>query len=214
MERTSGPAHSPLSGLTAVTDLFASPLRTSHYLELVNPLWTTHKLQARVVGVWDETASTRTLTLRPGRGWRRHRAGQHVRVGVAIGGMHHTRTYSISPAPERPDGCITITPKAAPAGRVPQHPERRIVPGDHLPTGLPPGDVTSPPGGSPASAPTGVSGMPTPAARRACSPRWRRTGGARESPDACTSSAFTRRGRRSRPTSLAGTSGSPGAASR
>ena len=71
------------SRLAALTDLFAAPLRTSHYLELVNPLWTSHKLQARVVDVWDETADARTLTLRPGRGWRRHRAGQHVRLGVA-----------------------------------------------------------------------------------------------------------------------------------
>src|ERR1051325_3928848 len=130
--------------LAAVTDLFASPLRASHYLELVNPLWTTHKLQARVVGVWDETANARTLVLRPGRGWRRHRAGQHVRVGVAIRGMHHTRTYSISSAPERSDGCITITVKAAPGGRVAQQLVRRVSPGDHLPIGLPQGDFTLP----------------------------------------------------------------------
>ena len=130
--------------LAALTDLFASPLRTSHYLELVNPLWTTHKLQARVVGVWDETANARTLILRPGRGWRRHRAGQHVRIGVAIGGMHHTRTYSIASPPERPDDCITITVKAAAGGRVSQHLVRRVSPGEHLPLGLPQGDFTLP----------------------------------------------------------------------
>ncbi len=130
--------------LAALTDLFASPLRTSHYLELVNPLWTTHKLQARVVEVWDETASARTLTLRPGRGWRRHRAGQHVRVGVAIDGMHHTRTYSISSPPERDDECITITVKAAPRGRVSQHLVRSVKAGDYLPLGLPQGDFVLP----------------------------------------------------------------------
>jgi hypothetical protein len=90
--RESSPARAAFRGLTAVTDMFASPLRASHYFELVNPLWTTHKLQARVVGVRDETASTRNLILRPGRNWRRHRAGQHVRLGVLLGGMHHTRT--------------------------------------------------------------------------------------------------------------------------
>ena len=47
------------SRVTSLTDMFATPLRTSHYLELMNPLWTTHKLQARVVSVWDETASAR-----------------------------------------------------------------------------------------------------------------------------------------------------------
>jgi hypothetical protein len=117
------------SKLAALTDLFAAPLRTSHYLELVNPLWTSHKLQARVVDVWDETAAARTLTLRPGHGWRRHRAGQHVRLGVARDGMHHTRTYSISSAPERDDGCITITVKAALGGRVSHHLVRDVHPG-------------------------------------------------------------------------------------
>ena len=130
--------------LTRLTDPFAWPLRTSHYLALVNPLWTTHKLQARVVAVWDETATARTLTLQPGRSWRRHRAGQHVRVGVPLGGMHHTRTYSISSAPERDDGCITITVKAAGAGRVSPHLVRNVAPGAYLPLGLPQGDFVLP----------------------------------------------------------------------
>ena len=43
-----------------------------------------------------------TLTLRPGRGWRPHRAGQHVRVGLAIDGRIATRTYSISSATGAP----------------------------------------------------------------------------------------------------------------
>ncbi len=144
MEWLIGPARASGSRLAAVTDLFASPLRTSHYLELVNPLWTTHKLQARVVAVWDETASARTLTLRPGRGWRRHRAGQHVRLGVPIGGMHHIRTYSISSPPERDDECITITVKAMAGGRVSQHLVRNVLPGAYLPLGLPQGDFMLP----------------------------------------------------------------------
>ena len=90
-----------------VVDLFATPLTTSHYVELVNPLWTTHRLQARVVDVHDETPTTRTLTLKPGRGWHRHRAGQYVRVGVTVGGMRQTRTFSISSSPDRADGLIT-----------------------------------------------------------------------------------------------------------
>src|SRR5207237_7775124 len=125
-------------------DMFAWPLRTSHYLELVNPLWATHKLQARVVAVWDETSTARTLTLRPGRNWRRHRAGQHVRIGVPIGGMHHTRTYSISSPPERDDECIAITVKAAAGGRVSSHLVRNVDPGTYLPLGLPQGDFVLP----------------------------------------------------------------------
>ncbi len=137
-------ASAPVSRVTALMDMFAWPLRTSHYLELVNPLWTTHKLQARVVDVWDETANARTLTLRPGRDWRIHRAGQHVRLGVPIGGMHHTRTYSISSPPERDDECITITVKAMAGGRASQHLVRNLRPGAYLPLGLPHGDFVLP----------------------------------------------------------------------
>jgi len=136
--------HYAASKLAALVDRFASPLRASHYLGLINPLWASHKLQARVEQVWDETANARTLTLRPGRGWRRHRAGQHVRVGISRDGMHHVRTYSISSAPERDDGCITITVKAAAAGRVSQHLVRHVRRGSYLSIGMPQGDFTLP----------------------------------------------------------------------
>lgn len=125
-------------------NLFFTPLKASHYLELVNPLWNMRRLQARVEGVWDETADCRTLTLRPGPGWRRHRPGQHIRVGVAVDGMRHTRTYSISSAPERTDGCITITVRGIAGGRVSQHLIRQIKPGMYLPIGLPQGDFVIP----------------------------------------------------------------------
>lgn len=140
----SQPSRSLFDRITAVTDLFAWPLRTSHYLELVNPLWTTHALQARVEKVWDETKDARTLTLRPGLNWRGHRPGQHLRVGVPIGGMHYTRTYSISSPPEREDGCITVTVKAINGGRMSHHLVRAIKPGAYLPLGLPQGDFYLP----------------------------------------------------------------------
>ncbi len=142
------PARAPwravLGRIGAVTDLFAYPLRTSHYVELVNPLWTTHRLQARVEKVWDETKDARTLTLRLGLNWRGHRAGQHVRLGVPIGGMHHTRTYTISSPPEREDGCITITVKAIAGGRMSHHLVRKVTPGTYLPIGLAQGDFYLP----------------------------------------------------------------------
>jgi ferredoxin-NADP reductase len=130
--------------LARVTDLFAWPLQASHYLELVNPLWTTHSLQARVESVWDETRDARTLTLRPGRNWRGHRAGQHVRLGVPIGGRHYTRTYSIASAPERDDGCIAVTVKAVAGGRMSHHLVRNVAVGAYLPLGLPQGEFYLP----------------------------------------------------------------------
>jgi ferredoxin-NADP reductase len=86
----------------------------AHYVELLSPLASSHK--ARVEHVRDEAPGVKTIVLRPGRGWRGHRAGQHVRVSVAIDGRLVTRTYSISSAPERRGGCIDITVKAQ--GRV------------------------------------------------------------------------------------------------
>lgn len=127
-----------------LADMYAYPLRAAHYVELVNPLWTTHKLQARVERIWDETKDARTLSLRPGLNWRRHRAGQHLRVGVAVDGLQYTRTYTISSPPERPDGCITITAKVIAGGRVSPHVVRRIKVGDYLPIGLPQGDFCLP----------------------------------------------------------------------
>ena len=90
-----------LARLGGVADLLAWPLSTSHYVELVNPLWASHARRARVEAVSDETRDARTLTLRPGRGWQSHRAGQHVRVSLPICGARLTRTYSISSSPER-----------------------------------------------------------------------------------------------------------------
>lgn len=130
--------------LTDLLDAFVYPLRTSHYLELVNPLWTTHTMQARVEKVWDETRGARTLTLKPGVRWRRHRAGQHLRVGIPVDGRHYTRTYTISSSSERSDGCFTITVKAIAGGTVSHHIVRNIAVGDHLPIGLPEGDFYLP----------------------------------------------------------------------
>jgi stearoyl-CoA 9-desaturase NADPH oxidoreductase len=140
----SEPPRSLFSKLVDVASLIATPLRPSHYLELVNPLWTTHRLQARVEKVWDETRDSRTLTLRPGRNWRTHRAGQHVRLGVPIEGMQYTRTYSISSSPDRDDGCITLTVKAIEGGRMSHYLVRTLQAGAYVPLGLPQGDFVLP----------------------------------------------------------------------
>ncbi|MGI8755865.1 MAG: ferredoxin reductase [Acidimicrobiales bacterium] len=129
---------------TTVINMFATPLKASHYVELVNPLWTSHQLQARVESVWDETSDARSITLRPGRNWRRHRAGQHLRLGVPIDGRRFTRTYSIASSPERRDGCITVTVKVLDGGRMSGHLVRNLEVGTYLPIGLPQGDFLVP----------------------------------------------------------------------
>jgi ferredoxin-NADP reductase len=110
----------------------------------VNPLWTRRTPRARVDEIRDETRDARTLVLRPGRGWRRHRAGQHVRLGVWIDGRQRTRTYSISSSPEREDGRITLTVKAVEGGLVSSHLARVLRPGAIVSLGLPEGAFVLP----------------------------------------------------------------------
>jgi ferredoxin-NADP reductase len=94
-------------------------------------------VEARVEDVRDETADTRTLVLRPPHGWRRHRAGQHVRVSLELEGRIATRMYAIASAEDRLDGCFAITVQAC--GRV----SRALValsPGARVMLGPPEGD--------------------------------------------------------------------------
>ncbi len=127
-----------------VAALVATPLAPAHYLELVRPLASTRTRYARVESVHYETMDTRTITLRPGRGWFKHRAGQYVSIGVPVKGRITTRTYSVSSAPERDDGCITITVKLVRNGKASGALFRDVKPGDHLAIGQPEGDFTLP----------------------------------------------------------------------
>ncbi|WP_307873582.1 MULTISPECIES: ferredoxin reductase [unclassified Frankia] len=98
--------------------LLMTPLRLDDFVELVNPLWSRRQLWGRVLAVRPETTDAATLTIRPGRGWREHRAGQYVGIAVQVAGVWRQRTYSVSSAPGRPDGCFEITVKAVDGGRV------------------------------------------------------------------------------------------------
>jgi ferredoxin-NADP reductase len=108
---------------------FTSPLAPDDYLELINPLWSTRELRGRVRRVDSEAGAAVTLTVKPGWEWPGHRAGQYVRIGVAVDGRHHWRAYSLTSDPGRGDGCITITPKLVPGGAVSPHLCGRLAPG-------------------------------------------------------------------------------------
>ncbi|MBV8762827.1 MAG: ferredoxin reductase [Deltaproteobacteria bacterium] len=127
------------SRLADVAGLVATPLVPSHYIALVSPLSATHSRRARIEAVHDETAEVRSLTLRTGRGWVAHRAGQHIRVQVAVDGRLTTRMYSI--ASREGDERITITIKAQ--GRV-SRALHAMKPGEYLSIGLPEGDFVLP----------------------------------------------------------------------
>ncbi len=97
---------------------FTSPLLPDDYLELVNPLWSTRELRGRIERIEREGPNAATVLIKPGWEWPRHRPGQYLRLGVEVNGVHHWRAYSLTSDPERADGCISITPKLVPGGKV------------------------------------------------------------------------------------------------
>ncbi|HTF49548.1 MAG TPA: ferredoxin reductase [Pseudonocardia sp.] len=116
----------------AIGGALTTPLLPEDFAGLINPLWSRTALRGRVVEVRRETDRAATLRIRPGRGWRGHRAGQYVRLGVDVDGVRHWRTYSLtspSSSAERSasgtsigtDGCISVTVQALPGGVVSPH---------------------------------------------------------------------------------------------
>jgi len=107
-----------------------TPLLPDDYLELINPLWSTRELRGRIERIEPETADAATVLIRPGYEWPGHEAGQYLRIGVVVDGIHHWRAYSLTSDPERADGCIGITPKLVEAGKVSPYLVRQARPGD------------------------------------------------------------------------------------
>jgi stearoyl-CoA 9-desaturase NADPH oxidoreductase len=108
---------------------FTSPLLPSDYLELVNPLWSTRELRGRIERVERETPNAVTVLIKPGWDWPGHRAGQYLRLGIEVDGIHHWRAYSLTSDPARADGCIAITPKLVQDGKVSPFLFKRVRPG-------------------------------------------------------------------------------------
>jgi stearoyl-CoA 9-desaturase NADPH oxidoreductase len=96
----------------------SSPLLPDDYLELVNPLWSTRELRARIEEVRHETEQAATVLIKPGYRWPGHKPGQFVRIGIDIDGVRHWRAYSLTSDPHREDGLISITPKRVDEGKV------------------------------------------------------------------------------------------------
>lgn len=107
-----------------------TPLLPDDYLELINPLWSTRELRGRIERIEPETAEAATVLIRPGYKWPGHEAGQYLRIGVVVDGVHHWRAYSLTSDPQRADGCVGITPKLVEAGKVSPYLVRQARPGD------------------------------------------------------------------------------------
>ena len=144
LTRASASPATLLHRLSAAARWLTSPLLPEDYLGLVNPLWAAGELRGRVEAVRAETADAATLVIRPGRGWVAHRPGQWVRIGVDIDGRRHWRTFSLSSAPGRADGHLTITVKAVQGGLVSDHLVRSTASGTLLRLGRPEGAFVLP----------------------------------------------------------------------
>lgn len=126
--------------LLDVAGMLTTPLLPDDYLTLVDPLWSFSELRGRIETIVSRTPDAATITIRPGRHWTRHRAGQHVAIGVDVDGVRHWRSYSLTSDPARADGCISITVKRVTGGVVSSHLVDAARPGDIVRLGPPAGD--------------------------------------------------------------------------
>jgi stearoyl-CoA 9-desaturase NADPH oxidoreductase len=108
----------------------ATPLVPDDYLELVNPLWSTRSINARVISTIRQTNEATTVRLQPSHRWSGFRAGQYVRVSLSVNGIRQTRCYSICSAAGEVNNCFDITVKAIADGRVSQHVNHGLKVGD------------------------------------------------------------------------------------
>lgn len=105
-------------GLRRFVELAATPLLPADYLDLINPMRAGADLRGRVLGVAHETATSTSVAIQPGKGWRGHRPGQYTRIGIDVNGVRHWRAYSIT----SPSGdVITISARAIEGGVVSNH---------------------------------------------------------------------------------------------
>lgn len=106
--------------LTRLAEAATTPLVPADYLDLVAPLRSGTDLRARIVSVQPETRDAATIVLKPGADWAGHVPGQYIRIGIDVDGVREWRAYSLTHGP-RADGCISITVKAVPDGKVSNH---------------------------------------------------------------------------------------------
>jgi ferredoxin-NADP reductase len=129
--------------LRSIAQMIATPLVPRDFLDLVDPLSSTRDLRGRIDTITAETTDAVTIRVRVGRGWRGHRAGQFVRVGVDIDGVRHWRTYSLTSAVGSIRQ-IAITVKALPDGVVSGYLAGEAKPGTLVHLDQAAGDFTLP----------------------------------------------------------------------
>src|SRR4051812_32295678 len=104
-----------------LAEFVTTPLLPSDYLDLIDPLRSGADLRGRIEAVVPETRDAATLVIRPGRGWRGHRPGQYIRIGVDVDGVRQWRAYSPPPPPAPPRRAPQRPPPGAPPPEGGQH---------------------------------------------------------------------------------------------
>jgi ferredoxin-NADP reductase len=112
-----------------LAELVTTPLLPTDYLDLIDPLRSGADLRGRIEAVIPETRDAATVVIRPGRGWQGHTPGQYIRIGIDVDGVRQWRAYSLTSDLARTDGCIAVTVKAIPGGKVSNHLVHRTMPG-------------------------------------------------------------------------------------
>jgi stearoyl-CoA 9-desaturase NADPH oxidoreductase len=112
-----------------LAERITTPLVPADYLDIIDPLRSSTELRGRIVAIHTETRDAVSLVIKPGRGWRTHTPGQYIRMGIDVDGVRQWRAYSLTSDTNRPDGCIAITVKAIPDGKVSNHLVRRATVG-------------------------------------------------------------------------------------
>ncbi len=127
---TRGSARSRRLGdhLVRVAEAATTPYLPADFMDLFAPLRSGADLRGRIESIHPETADAATIVIRPGADWAGHVPGQYLRIGIDVDGVRQWRAYSLTHGP-RADGCISITVKAVPEGKVSAHLVRRVTTG-------------------------------------------------------------------------------------
>lgn len=134
--------------MRTLLECFTTPHRPGELLQALNPLWGSRLGGAQLHGVIQRIQPTgvdaATVSIRPGHGWRAHRPGQFVTLGVDVRGVRHHRCFTITSVPRAADGLIQVTVQAHPGGLVSDHLVHRARPGDVVTLAGPSGEPALP----------------------------------------------------------------------
>lgn len=146
--RTTGPSRSLRERFVDLVSLTTAPVAPGDLLDMVDPLRAGGDWCGRVIKVVREADGAATLTIRPSRHWRGHKAGQFVQLGVEIDGVRHWRTFTISSAAADDAADFQVTVKAHNTGFVSRFLVSTIAPGTLLHLQPAAGDFVLPAGPS------------------------------------------------------------------